>query len=206
MTHKTDYTSFLALMAANCIQKKNKDSLENNNEFISIVKVVYRDAVSDVMRDTGLYLFEIPIDIYQDVKRYDLIAPDGYHILKAVEVVTGKLNKLPSISFDKENIRLLSPPPCDINKAFYAKISVSPNRLSGLCEFDTEFVEQNYELIRLRMLELLSEMTNRSWKAKTSGQVLHRRYKKAVQGIRFDSISRGSRIKVKEVRFSNGTR
>lgn len=196
------YEDFVGIMAANLVAKKQDDNLETDEEFQQIVSMVFRNAVSQYMRDSKLYCEDLPIDLYQDTKRYDIIPPDGYTVVAVKGLNENKIN-IPTNSYDKKNIWLNCCPNKDVSKAFYVKAALAPKRISGPCEFDSCFVEDNYDAIKTHMLSEMSEMTNRSWKAKTSGELLSRRYDKMVQKNIHDATTGGSCIKVKQTRLSD---
>ena len=197
-----NFEPFIAPMAANLLAKKEGDDLETDEEFKSIVAIVFRDAVSQYMKDSKLYKVEVPIDIYQDVKRYDIKAPEGYSVSRVVQLKENKIN-IPPECHDKKSITLTCCPNQDVDKAFYVEIAIQPKRINGPCEFDECFVEDHYDAIETLMLSKMSEMTARSWKAKTSGEMLRRRYNKMVQGNIHDDTTGGSCIKVKTARLSD---
>ena len=79
MTKKTiGYEMFLPAIAAAIRGKEQTDDQLSESEFKQVVAIVYRDTVIQFMKDSWLYRVEIPIDLYQDVKRYDVIPPEGY--------------------------------------------------------------------------------------------------------------------------------
>lgn len=196
------YEDFVGIMAANLIAKDEKDKLETDEEFQQIVSMVFRTAVAKYMKDSKLYTVELPIDLYQDTKRYDITPPEGYTVSSVIGLLENKI-KIPTNSYDTKNIWLSCCPNKDVNKAFYVEVALSPKRISGPCEFDSCFIEENYDAIETLMLAKMSEMTGRSWKAKTSGELLNRRYDKMVQGNIHDAITGGSCIKVKQTRLSD---
>lgn len=49
---KIDYTAFVGIMAAHLLTKGDKDTLETDEEFKSIIAMVFRNAVSQYMKDS----------------------------------------------------------------------------------------------------------------------------------------------------------
>jgi len=203
-TKLVDYTSFTGMMAAHHVGKREGDSLETDEEFLRIVAIVYRDAVSAYMKDSKLYTKKLPIDIYEGVKDYDIPSPDGFVVQRVVRLLENKI-KIPSHSYTTEQLHLSCCPVRDVKGAFYVEVAVSPKRLSGTCEFEEDFIERNYEVIKLRMLMEMAQMTARTWKAKVSAEEYRRQYRKMVQQNITDTLTGGSRIRVKDTRFTDVT-
>lgn len=200
-----DYTSFIGIMAAHHVAKQEKDVLETDEEFQRIVAMVFRDAVSAYMKDSKLYTKQVPLDLYEGVKDYDIPVPEGFVVQRVVQLLENKI-KIPANSYNTEQLHLSCCPLRDVSRAFYVEVALSPKRLSGACEFEEDFIERNYDAIKLHMLMEMAQMTARTWKAKVSGDDYRRQYRKMVQNNISDALSGGSRIRVKQTRFSEGKR
>ena len=198
----TDYKPFLPSMAANFLGKKDKDTLESNSEFEAIVSQVFVDAVAQFMKDSKLYKVEVPIDLYAGVNRYDVPVPPGFTVTQVDELIAGK-SSIPTNRFDKKNIWLNCCPTKDIERAFYAELSLKPNRIGGPCEFDQDFVNCHYDTIETLMMAKMSDMGERTWKAKTSADVHYRAYRKMLQSDIHDDTVGGSCITLKQSRLSD---
>jgi hypothetical protein len=198
----TDHTPFLPAMAANFLGKKDKDTLESNSEFVAIVSQVFVDSVSQFMKDSKLYKKEVPIDIYTDVKRYDIPAPEGFVVNRVVGLLANKV-KIPDNRYDKENIYLNCCPVKDVDKAFYAEVALTPKRIGGPCTFDTDFVERHYDAIETLMMAKLADMGERTWKAKTSAESYRRKYRRMLQDDIHEDTVGGSCITLKKSRLSD---
>ena len=189
-------------MAANLLKKDETDDLETNEEFVSIVSTVFRDAVARYMKDSKLYRMELPIDVYEGVDRYDIIPPEGFMVLETITLLDNKI-KVPKHSFSVDSIRLGCCPKKDVDKAFYVEVALGAKRINGACEFDEEFIERSYDAIHTLMLYYMASMQARTWQARTSASVYERRYLRLVQANLYDYTTGGSQLKVKKARISD---
>lgn len=202
MTNTIDYKDFVGIMAANLVKKKESDDLETDEEFQSIVAVVFRNAVARYMKDSKLYKMELPVDVYAGVNRYDIIPPKGFMVLETIQLLESEI-KIPKHRFDTKSVYLNCCPNQDVDKAFYVEVALGTKRINGACEFDEDFIERNYDAIETLMFHYMANMTARTWKAKTSASVYERQYRRLVQSNLYDESVGGSQLKVKLSRITD---
>ena len=197
----TGYELFLpAVSAAVASKKKDSDQL-SEPELRSVVAVTFRDAVVQFMQDSLLYRTSIPIDLYTDVKRYDIIPPEGFLVADVTRFEKNKVN-IPKLNNDQESIWLECCPTRDIQNAFYAVVALTAKR-SMNCLFDDSFLEKHYDVILANMFSRLTAMQNRTWRSLGSTLRYDREYSnKLAQAVRRD-LNGGSILKVKTRRLSH---
>lgn len=200
MSKLVGYELFLPAVAAAIASKEKDDDQLNSNELKSLVAGVFRDAVIKFMKDSELYRMEVPIDLYQGEKRYDIIAPDGY-LIQDVKSFKEYNTKVPKHLLDDESITLTCCPLKSVDKAFYAEIAIFPKR-SNSCKFDEDFLERHYDVILDYMFMRLYAMPKRVWTSLGLIQSYKRDYLNGVAKARRQALSGGSLIKIKTKRLT----
>lgn len=201
MTDTVGYELFLPAVAA-AIAGKQKDSDQlNQSELKAVVAVVFRDSVIEFMHDSLLYRVSVPVDLYRDVKRYDLIPPDGYIIEDVVRFDENK-TKIPPHTHDTSSIYLTCCPKKDVDRAFYAVLALVPKRLGHACEFDAEFLEKHYDVILANMMYRLMGMEQRRWRSRGAERQYRKEYTVKLNKARRRDLSGGAVVKIKTRRLS----
>lgn len=180
---QVDYTVFLPLVAALVREKKeDKDTQLTDAEFKAMVSIIYRDAVIQFMKDTGLFRIEIPIDIYAGVRRYEIIPPEGYYVESIIRLRSGRRNVPQDYIYDDFAIILNDKccPNCDVDEAFFAEVSLVPKITENKCLFDSDFVNRYYDAIALGIEKRLYAMMNRSWFNAEMSALREQEYQQAV--------------------------
>lgn len=199
-----NYEVFLPVIAATIREKEKNDQQLTDSEFKAVVAVAFRDAVARFMKDTKLYRVEIPIDFWKGVRRYDIIAPEGYYVESAVSLRTGNTHLPANYSMDdKELILNDCCPDRDIEKAVYVEAAIVPKLTMNPCEFDEEFINRHYEAILTAMEIRLFSMTNRTWGNPSMVSYKETEYRhqrnRAVRG----GTDSSKPVKIKYTRLSN---
>lgn len=201
MTDKTGYELFLPAVAAAVASKKKGDRELSVPELKAVVAVTFRDAIVDFIQESLLYRVSISIDLYQGVKRYDIIAPEGFIVEDIIKFQTGVL-KVPKLRQDLNSIELFCSPIKDTDRAFYAVLALTPKRASN-CEFDDEFVEKHYEVILANMFMRLSTMQNRVWRSLGQSIRYERDYISRLNQAKRRDLNGGGILKLKTKRLSH---
>jgi len=200
MTNKIGYEFFLPAVSASIASKQKNDRQLNEGELKAVVAVTFRDAVVEFTRDSLLYRRSIPIDLYQDVKRYDLIPPNGYMVVDVVEFQENKV-KIPFNTYDTKSIYLNCCPDKDIDQAFYVVLALVPKRGTN-CKFDEEFIEEYYDVILANMMYRLMNMENREWRSLGAAREYRREYVVKMNQSKRRALNGGAVIKMKNRRLS----
>ena len=100
MTKKTGYELFLPAIATAIASKKKDSEQLSEPELRALVAVTFRDAAIDFAQDSLLYRVHIPIDLYNGVKRYDLIPPEGF-MVEDVNRFESNKTKVPKLNHDQ---------------------------------------------------------------------------------------------------------
>lgn len=174
----------------------------SQSEFKQIVELVYVDAVTQVMQDTKLYKVQLPIDLYQDVKRYDIIPPNGYVVVDVDGLLEYK-SKVPKHTHTLDSIELMCCPTKDIPEAFYVEVALAPKRNNDSHSFDDEFVDRYYQLIMTLMKSELLGMTERYWYDPGQSAMYKNRYWGDVNTVKREAITAGSKIKINKRRLTD---
>lgn len=196
------YELFLPAIAAVAFPKKKSDDHLNEPEFVQVVAVTFRDAVTQFMKDSLLYRIEMPVDLYKDVKRYELTPPNGWLVEDVVGFKTYKTH-IPDNSYDNENLWLTCCPTRDIEQAFYVELALIPKR-SHNCKFDEDFLERYYDVIMANMMMRFSAMTERSWRSFGVMREHQREYKNKLGQAKRRSMNDGGKLYLKSKRISDG--
>jgi len=186
---KIGYEDFLQEVALHIAPKKDADEVETTKEIKIAVQTVYRSAVIEFMRDSELYRTEIPIDLYKDVQRYDLIPPEGYLVHGVISLKENKIN-IPKNCYDKKSLTLTCCPTKDIDEALYVEVSLIPKRLEH-CEFDSDFIQEHYDAILSNMLWRLARMQARTWGFTTKVDRLEKYYRHNVIKAKRNALTGG---------------
>ena len=205
-TQQVGYELFLPAIAAAVRTKEEQDknyTQLTDSEFKAIVALTFRDAVIQFTKDSLLYRVELPIDIYRDVKRYDLIPPDGWRIQTVTAVKDHKI-KVPAHCTSSKDIMLTCCPNKDVSTAFFVEVSLSPKRTSSVCEFDEDFVDEYYDAILSNMFLRLSKQNARQWASLSSSETYKRDYRNFVNDAKREALTGGALIKMHFRRMSDG--
>lgn len=204
MITKTGYKLFLPAVAAAIAGKEKDERQLTEDELKAVVNVTFRDSAIDFMQDSLLYRESLPIDLYQDVKRYDIIPPNGFIVEDVIRFETNAVN-VPKLNHDFKSIELFCEPTRDVDRAFYVVVALVPKRGSN-CEFDDEFLERHYEAILANMFMRLSAMQGRVWRS--LGQTLRyeRSYMRELNQAKRRDLNGGGVLKLKTKRLSSNER
>lgn len=197
---KKGYELFLPAVAAAIGAKEKSDDQLTNPELRRVVKVTFRDAVIKFMRDSLLYRIELPIDLYTDVRRYDLIPPDNYLIVDVIGFNEHKTT-IPPNNFNNKSITLNCCPVKDVERAFFAEVALQPMR-SHNCEFDIEFLEMYYDAILANMFFRLTSMPQRQWRLLGASRAYQRDYIIELNKAKRRALAGGDAIKIRTKRLS----
>lgn len=201
--NKTGYELFLPAIAAAIASKKKDNEQLSEPELRSLVAVTFRDAVIEFMQDSLLYRISLPIDLYQDVKRYDIVPPEGFLVEDVVRFESNKTN-VPKLNHNQHSIWLACCPTRDIHRAFYVVAALVAKR-SKNCKFDDNFLERYYEVILANMFTKITAMQNRVWRSLGSTLRYRRDYiNKLAQAKRRD-LNGGDILRIKTRRLTHGT-
>lgn len=195
-----DYTLFLKDFSIALYNQEDMDL--SRSQFNQIIETTYRNAVSTFMRDSQLYRRYIPIDLYENVKRYELVPPDGYLINDVGQFEEHK-TKIPKHTHDLQNIYLTCCPTADISEAFYVQVSLTPKRGVDVCKFDSDFIQTHYDVISMAMMWKLYAMRERYWYDPNMSVKCERDYWKTVHSARRRALNGGGKIKLKIRRLSD---
>lgn len=199
------YELFLADVSSAVYPKKQKDDQLTESEFKQVVAGVFLGSVIRFMKDSYLFRAELPIDLYQDVKRYDIIPPRGFLVEDVVSLQEHKVN-IPAHSHSLKEIILVCCPIKDVHSAFFVEVALSPKRSSGMCEFDEDFLEMHYDAILENMLMRLARMTARTWRSLGSVDSYKREYLKYLNKDKRQALNGGGIIRLHTRRLSaNGS-
>ena len=205
-TQSVGYELFLPAITAAVRTKEEQDknyTQLTDTEFRSIVALTFRDAFIQFCKDSLLYRTELPIDLYEDVKRYDLIPPDGFYIESVTRTLDGKA-KVPPHCSSIEDLTLTCCPKKDITTAFYVEVALSPKRTIGKCEFEERFVDKYYDAILSNMFMRLSKQTARQWASLGATENYKRDYRNFVNDAKRQHLAGGALIKMHFRRMSDG--
>lgn len=183
---QVDYTLFLPLVTALVREKyKDKETQLTDAEFKAMTAIVYRDAVIELMKDTKLFRREIPVDVYEGVRRYELVPPEGYYIESIIRLRAGRRNVPQDYIYDEGSIVLNDSccPKCDVDEAFFAEVALVPKITENKCLFDSDFVNRYYDAIVLGIEKRLYSMMNRSWHNAQMAKERELQYQQAVSKI-----------------------
>lgn len=200
MIKDTGYELFLPAVAAAIASKEKRSDQLTDPELKGVVRVTFRDAVVDFIQDSLLYRVSVPIDLYKDVKRYDIIPPDGFLVEDVVRFESNK-TKVPKLNHDQESIWLYCCPTQDITQAFYAVLALMPMRRYN-CKYDGEFLEKYYEVILAKMFVKLSAMQNRAWRSLGSTVRYERDYVNKLAKAKRRALNGGNTLKIATTRLS----
>ena len=98
-TKLAGYELFLPALTAIVREKEKRDDQFSDAEFKALIAVIFRDALIAFTKETHLYRIDIPIDLYAEVDRYELFAPEGFFIDASMELKTGKAHSFRVRSF-----------------------------------------------------------------------------------------------------------
>lgn len=205
-TQKVGYELFLPAITAAVRTKEEQDknyTQLTDSEFKSIVAITFRDSAIQFMKDSHLYRVELPIDLYEDVKRYDLVPPDGFRIESVTKVLDGKA-KVPPHCTSLKDVMLTCCPKRDIPTAFYVEVALSPKRAAGKCQFDEDFVDEYYDAILANMYMRLSKQTARQWASLGATETYKRDYQNHTNDAKRRALAGGALIKMHFRRMSDG--
>lgn len=183
--NQVGYELFLPAIASTTRIKEVKDEQLSDSEFRSVVATVFRDSVIQLMRDTGGYMMDVPIDIYDGVEYYNIVAPEGFMVESLVDVLPNKCDPKNFVS-SSSGIMLDECPTKDISQAFYARVSVIPKH--NTCFFDEGFVDRYYEIILTMMLSKLLAMPTREWKSLEQSRMYFQSYYRDVAKERYKLV------------------
>lgn len=201
MTRLVGYELFLPAVANAIANKEKDDDQLSKPELKQLVAGVFRDAVIKFMKDSELYRFEVPIDLYINVKNYDIIAPDDYIIQRVITFKEHK-TKIPKHLLTDESFTLVCCPIKSVEHAFFAEIAVFPKRRLS-CKFDENFLERHYDVILDYMFSRLYAMTQRTWTTLTLVPGYKRDYQHGVNKAVRRALSGGEIIKISTRRLSS---
>lgn len=188
------YEHFLPEVALHIAPKKDEDASEVKREIKVAVQTVFRSAVGQFMRDSNLYRVELPIDIYEGVKRYEIIPPEGFMINTVIRLREYKVN-IPANCYGKREVMLTCCPTKDVDEAFYVEASLLPKR-TGNCEFEEAFVEEYYDAILANMLWRLADMGARTWSLRSKAFDSKKTYREEVARAKRNHLNGGEVIKL----------
>lgn len=187
-------------------QKKvsNDDNL-TDAEFQAIVAVVFRDAVIQFIRESKLYRVDIPIDVYQGVKWYDVIPPEGYYVASTFDLKIGAADTPSNYLLDDNTLTLYGCcPEKSVDKAWYVDAAVVPLRTVNPCKFSVTFLDMYYDAILACMRWKLSQMPERQWHQLGTIQYNQKEYYKLRNRAVVGGTDSSKPVKLKYRRLSGG--
>lgn len=151
-----DYTMFVG-----AVIDLMKDSKITREELTRSVKVAFKDAIIDFITKSRKYEFEIPIDLYGGVENYPVPEIEGFHIDK-ISNVKQVSSMTPTFRVEDDSIILDRTLVVDCPRALVATVSYIPKR--DTCQFDKNFVDRYYEVIKTRMFMNLVLTSKTKWR------------------------------------------
>lgn len=169
----SDYGMFLPAITA-AVRKKSKviqvgqkkltnDDNLSDAEFKAVVAVVFRDSVIQFIRESHLYRVDIPIDVYANIKWYDVVAPEGFYVDACLGLKTGNANLPGSYTLTDDHLELGCCPDKSVDVAWYVEAAIVPLRTENACKFSVKFLDKYYDAILACMRWKLCQMPERQW-------------------------------------------
>ena len=207
MTNTTvGYEAFLAPIVA-AVQGKAKTTASlGEAEIRAVVATHFKIAVNRVADDTDGYIKVIPVNLYEGVQDYELAIPDGYQANRVIRVEEVNAQFPTGTCVEDDIMRL----PCcankDVTHAFDLHVSVVPDIVSDVCEYDKDFINHHYQAIMMYLHHLLSMQSARQWAALGIADRLERNYLKTIKRYRNHNKFRNAKLKLKDERLTDHAR
>lgn len=205
--NKIGYELFLPAVAAHLRSKEDQEdnwTQTTDTEFKQIVGLAFLNAVIKFMKDSLLYRVEIPIDLFYNVTRYDIVPPEGWLVESIIKLVDHKIPAPKTSCYTLNSIDLPCCPNNDMPTAFFIQVAISAKRTLSKCKFNEDFIEMHYEVILNGILHRMYAMKVREWYSAGSSLEHQKLYRNGVNDSKRQNLTSGKAIKLHIERLSNG--